>query len=298
MKKLTIIISVLFALSIRTYSQIIPNYGFETWVNYVDSGDCSTPHLVYPTPDHWKGSLGYNCLQYDYSFTKNNESYPAGTGQYSLMIKPDIANGVRGVAISNIHPDPMTNWTPKPSFAINYRPSSLCLYYKYLPYGGDTIICEVFFYKNGTVIGNPVFGTTQTISSWTPLQFPMTYLTSDVPDSATIILLTGAFIQHSESILYVDNLNFDSFITAVNEKKFNNEISFYPNPANDFICFNNLKSSGLTINIYNVVGEIVKTEIVNQNNQKVNINDLTNGVYLVAVKSNEQTEIKKLIIQR
>jgi hypothetical protein len=294
MKKLTIILIVLFAVTIKTNAQV-PNNGFETWEDYTDGVN------VYQKPDLWNGSLPYSPLTHSFSIEKNPESYPLGTGQYSMKIKPDIANGVRGVAISNDGADAMVNWIPKPSFAINQRPASLFLYYKCFPFGGDTIVCTVFFYKNGVVIGMPSFGTTDTISTWTALEVPMTYNTSDVPDSATILFVTGAFIQHTESTMYVDNLSFDGFVTSIPEKTSGNTIfNLYPNPASDIITLNidNKNNDDLTLNVYNVSGTLVKSEMLKQNQRQINIWDLCNGVYVVEITSKEWTEQQKLTIQR
>jgi len=301
MKKFVLIPTVLIAMTIRSNAQI-PNSGFETWVDYVDTGDCSTPHLVYQTPDMWKGSLGKNCLVYSYSIQKNNESYPAGTGQFSMKIQPDTADGVRGIAgTNNGGTSSMANGIP-PTFAINYRPASLYLYYKCFPFGGDTILGQVYFYKKGVVIGKGVFGTTASVPTWTPLEITITYTTSDVPDSATIFLMTGIYIQHStKSTLYVDNLSFDGFVTSVPEKTFEKTIfNFYPNPASDIVNLNidNPSNASLTLSIYNVIGNLVKSEKLKQNNRQINIGDLSNGVYMVTIKSKDFSQNKRLIIQR
>lgn len=286
--------TVLIAITIKVNAQI-PNSGFENWENYYDESN------VYEKPDYWNGSLPYSPSTHSFSIEKNLESYPAGTGEYSLKIQADIANGVRGVAISNDGNDPMENWIPQPSFAINYRPDSLFLYYKCFPYGGDTIIGSVYFYKNGDVIGNTSFGTTETVSSWTELAVPMTYNTSDIPDSATILFVTGAYIQHSESILYVDNLSFSDFVTSVPEEFSENTIfNLYPNPASDIISLNigNSNNDDLNLNIYNVIGTLVKSEMLKQNQRQLNISDLCNGIYMVEIKSKEFNGKQKLIIQK
>ena len=295
MKKFTIALTVLIALTNIANAQI-PNNGFETWENYADNYTGS----VYEKPDLWNGSLPNN-LVYSFSIEKNLDNYPTGTGQYSMKIQPDIANGVRGVAISTDGADPMTDWIPKPSFAINNRPTSLFLYYKCLPFGGDTIIGKVYFYKNGVVIGNPIFGTTQTISSWTALEVPMTYYTLDVPDSATIFFVTGAYVQHTESILYIDNLSFDTLIIgSVSEQSLKKSFfNLYPNPASDIIILdiNNSNNEIFEINIYDVIGKLMHSEILKQNQKQINIENLANGIYMVSVKSKNFIENQKLIIQ-
>lgn len=304
MKTFTIILTVLIAMTIETNAQI-PNSGFETWENYVDD----YTGYVYEKPDLWNGSLPNNSV-YSFSIEKNPESYPVGTGQYSMKIQPDIANGVRGVAISNDGADPMVNWIPKPSFAINRRPASLYFYYKCFPFGGDTIIGKVYFYKNGVVIGNPVFGTTQTISSWTAWEVPMTYNTSDVPDSATIFFVTGAYIQHSESILYVDNLSFDTLITSVSLTSNELPIKFnlaqnYPNPFNPTtnISFTIPSRSFVTIKLFDIIGReittLVSEELRSGNySRQWNATNIPSGVYFYRLQAGSYIETKKLVLLR
>jgi len=46
------------------------------------------------------------------------------------------------------------------------------------------------------------------------------------------------------------------------------------------------------------MGTLVKSEMLEQNNRQINISDLSNGVYMVSIRSKDLTENKRLIIQR
>lgn len=78
------------------------------------------------------------------------------------------------------------------------------------------------------------------------------------------------------------------------------KINIYPNPSSDIIALNIDQNNltDLTLNIYNVTGSLVKTILLKQNQQQINVNDLSSGIYLVEIKSKEWTEKQKLIIQR
>ncbi|HRW20823.1 MAG TPA: T9SS type A sorting domain-containing protein [Bacteroidales bacterium] len=300
MKNFTLILVVLIVFSIEANSQI-PNSGFEVWEDYVDNGyGCDPPINTYLKPNVWVGSLPYSCEISSFSLERNNESYPLGTGMYSLKIQADIPNGVRGVAISSDAPDPMTNWIPQPSFEMGYRPESLFLYYKCFPHEGDSIIANIYLYKDGVVIGNPYWLTTQTVPEWTPLEIPMTYYNSEIPDSATILFVTGAYIQHSESILYVDNLSFSGFVSANSEKLLDKNINIYPNPANEFFNIEIDESvyNNQTLYIFNIVGELVKIEQIQSIKHNINIEDLHAGIYIVEIDNVECSSKQKLIIKR
>jgi len=89
-----------------------------------------------------------------------------------------------------------------------------------------------------------------------------------------------------------------SGIVTINSKS--TKIEIFPNPANEIVTIkmNNLNFESAEINIFNVIGTLVKSEILRQNNQQINISDLSNGIFTVQVKSKEWTEKQKLIIQR
>ncbi len=87
---------------------------------------------------------------------------------------------------------------------------------------------------------------------------------------------------------------------GLNELMLNNQTKLYPNPASDFVTLNinNTGNDFIIINVYNVVGALIKSEQLNKSNQKINVEDLSNGVYVIEIKNKESTESKKLIIQR
>jgi predicted outer membrane repeat protein len=78
------------------------------------------------------------------------------------------------------------------------------------------------------------------------------------------------------------------------------EFIVYPNPATDIVTINinNANNDDMELNIYTVMGVLVKSEMFKQNHRQINIGDLSNGVYMVEIKSKELTEKQKLIIQR
>ena len=89
-------------------------------------------------------------------------------------------------------------------------------------------------------------------------------------------------------------------ITSVDENLFHNKITLYPNPANDFITLNIGISTNddLEINIYNILGDKVRSEMAKENYQNIYIGDLNSGIYLVSVKSKSLTVNQRLIIRR
>jgi hypothetical protein len=85
---------------------------------------------------------------------------------------------------------------------------------------------------------------------------------------------------------------------SVDEEILRNNISFYPNPAKDFVIIEskNLNSS-LKAEIYNINGALVQTNIINSKPQKISTSHLNSGIYIMPFKSNNAVTTKKLVIK-
>ena len=77
-------------------------------------------------------------------------------------------------------------------------------------------------------------------------------------------------------------------------------IKIYPNPALDqFTLSIEIKNNeDHTLKIYDVIGKLISTEKIHQNDQKINVDKLNNGVYWIEVQSSNWTEKEQLLIQR
>ncbi|HEB62423.1 MAG TPA: T9SS type A sorting domain-containing protein, partial [Bacteroidetes bacterium] len=82
------------------------------------------------------------------------------------------------------------------------------------------------------------------------------------------------------------------------EKQLN--IQIFPNPANDilYIKYNidSMNNKDIHINMFSITGSKVKSEL--QLDNKVDIKDLDEGIYLIKVNNNESTLIKKIVVIR
>jgi hypothetical protein len=73
-------------------------------------------------------------------------------------------------------------------------------------------------------------------------------------------------------------------------------LSIYPNPASNRVNINlrNNKEIAKVI-ITNVLGEVVKTTMINGENTKLSIEELINGVYYVSIETTNQVTTKSLV---
>ena len=74
------------------------------------------------------------------------------------------------------------------------------------------------------------------------------------------------------------------------------EISIYPNPATDIL---NITSSEtiLEIKIINVMGQVVKRMEVNSDNAVCDVEDLTNGVYVVRIHTEGAVVLQRKFVK-
>lgn len=290
MKKFTIILIVLIAMTINTNAQI-PNSGFENW----------TTVGIYEDPTEWATTNSYSTGSF-YATTKSTDHYPATVGHYSVRIENNTALLPNYSGLGIIETGVIGSLNPV--FPITGHPTSLTGYYKYAPQNGDTMRIKIRLALNGTEVSSGELTSIASVSNWTSFNIPLQSYT--LADSALIVISAyyapnSSYIPHGNSVLYIDNLNFDNLITSLSEQTSGNTaFSLYPNPASDIVTLNinNPNNTDLTINIYTKIGTLVKSETLKQNQLQINIGDLSNGIYVVAIQSKEWSGKQKLIVQR
>lgn len=70
---------------------------------------------------------------------------------------------------------------------------------------------------------------------------------------------------------------------------FENNVSIYPNPAQDYIMVKNNFSENQTVVIYNVAGQTIMKQEINQNENRLHIAQLANGIYFVHLPESNTT---------
>src|SRR5690606_28323872 len=74
-----------------------------------------------------------------------------------------------------------------------------------------------------------------------------------------------------------------------------NEINIYPNPALDWVYFENLDSN-TTLNILDFTGKLVYSIQPTSETLQISTSSFSKGIYLVQLLSPEQTIVKKLVL--
>jgi len=114
-------------------------------------------------------------------------------------------------------------------------------------------------------------------------------------------LMTSAVIGTSSSTGDIENIKLDPYQTAliVFDKKevildapsISKELTFYPNPAHDFIHFS--QSDDGSFSIYALDGRLVKSGTLQD---QITVSDLKSGIYTIRVQTKDNQITKKLMI--
>lgn len=156
--------------------------------------------------------------------------------------------------------------------------------------GGDFVIYKGLPENFITRLNND--GTKDTSFNTTGFNGSRVYSIFTHPDMR--ITLGGIFSYYNNSVsssclltLYGDSvLNNENFVNQ-------NEVSIWPNPTQNILNINNLKSNIKTINIYNIEGKLVYE---NKNIEtSIDVSNLSSGLYSIKVTTEEGEFTKKFI---
>ena len=104
------------------------------------------------------------------------------------------------------------------------------------------------------------------------------YIATDTRISTRYYASSGSFKGYIKNLRIANYVNYG--ITEAIEK----EISFYPNPANDFLLINGA-DNGAVIKIFDLSGKLVSSK--QNNSEPIDIRNLQAGVYIILVENNE-----------
>jgi hypothetical protein len=287
-----LVLTFFLCLMIQTAFAQIPNAGFETWTG--------------GHPDNWfAANLPYTTV------TQSSTSHLG-------------SSAVRGV----VSPAILEPYTYAPTisagvdahgFSISEKPVSLTGYFQFSPAAssGDRFGVDAVLYKGGAEGGIQVavgaVAISATTSSYTHFSATFNYLTSDIPDTCTIIITivgpgTGLeSLPHAGSSYLLDDLAF-SGSTGVQNQNLNipAEVKLqqnYPNPFNPSttISYSLSKASFVKLRVFNILGKEVTT-LVNGFQSAGNhsahflASNIASGVYFYRLEAEGYTAMRHMLL--
>jgi hypothetical protein len=288
----TILILLITVFTSSLFAQI-PNNGFENWSN---------PH-GYNTPDDWgnlnaktAGASIYTCL-------KGTPGNP-GISYLKLISRAVTGMGVQpGIAVSGILNT--TTFQPVSGFAYADRPISLKGNWQFMANGSDQGYIAVYLTKWNDVlnlrdtIGKKKYLLPGMVMSWQGFSIPITYMNSDIPDSAVILLSASGTVPVNGSYLYIDNLSFYGGTVGLNDPSLTSGLLIYPNPATDQISIDFWKETLTTLAIYNISGQrMMEIGASGSSRITVGIAKLPAGIYFIKSVDPEKKLSARFLISR
>ncbi len=103
------------------------------------------------------------------------------------------------------------------------------------------------------------------------------------------------FVQHdpTKEVIQANKVDMGNLagVTEIDDSR----ISVYPNPASNYV--NIFSKTAGTMDIYNISGLLVKSNKINNSVKRVDISDLSSGIYIIKVNMENQSFTQKLVIE-
>ncbi|WP_106791535.1 T9SS type A sorting domain-containing protein [Aquimarina sp. Aq78] len=114
--------------------------------------------------------------------------------------------------------------------------------------------------------------------------------------SGAVLASGGSFTSEDTKNFCVGNARIHNFNRDMKTDVESSDIVIHPVPAKDFIIIRMNNFNGSTYRIVNKTGQTVRNGKMSEN--RIELNNLTSGMYFVSVKSDTKTITKKLIIKQ
>lgn len=263
-----------------TFSQTVPNGGFETW-----TGSPSHP-TGWCDPESLAG-LSFGLLTKDQTVNGHLE------GSSAIKLKTDSVQTPFGILLLNgfisLGTGYFNSGALDPADALNYhgaafafRPDSIKFSYKYAPVANDQAEAAIYFINAGNDVGGGSFYLSNTSGNWVTETHAIPYVSAAVPDTAFLFFNASTDAAPAKnSTLWIDAVSFIYNQTGFeNEISSTVEISVGPNPTSAVLnLFSEKNILGNTIQIFDVQGKLISTSVLTKN--QIDISTLQNGNYIL-----------------
>ncbi len=130
----------------------------------------------------------------------------------------------------------------------------------------------------------------ETENNFTTTTFNFTASTSKV-----VIYVRAPLAVDSANEVFYDNIELRAVTAASVENVFASKLRVYPNPANQFVNISSEREIN-KVNVYSLTGKRVITTST-LNNNRLDVSNLSSGIYMMKLTSGNLTASKKLIIK-
>ena len=273
-------ISIALLLNLKSVAQI-PNFGFEDW----------TSIATYEEPNSWKTS---NALAAQAGISNVFKTTDKHGGTYAIKVTSTLSGIgyiVPGAACTgDIVLQGIFGVKFVGGFPYTNRADLFNGFMKCTPTGPDSAVLVAFLFKR-TLAGRDTIAYSikryGAVASYTAFSQDFTYMSTQSPDSAMVILLSSKNLAAAQdgSELFVDDISFSGTVAGVTNLVNNSvSIAVYPNPSSETINFSisNI-SNAKTLSIYDILGKKVKAVEITSAQIAVSTEGLNNSLYFYQV---------------
>jgi hypothetical protein len=280
---------------------LVPNGGFETWIN----------HGSYDNPQYWDTpnqaiaiALPFGTKVVTKSTDPNSGSFSARLESKQLSLPSIVVPGVVTLGTLTIDIFAQT-YGISGGVPITDKPTHLKGFYKYQPKGGDSCAIGIGLTKwNSGVrdsVGIGAFSTHDTVNVWTPFYAWIDYVHTEQPDTFNILAISSAdSTPTAGTVLYVDDISLD-YTLGVNPEDPAAGINIYQDREEHqiLVYFDFGKAENTEIRLFNMTGQSVwqtPDETVLKGRRILNYTGFTTGVYLMEILHGGKKYCRKFFI--
>jgi hypothetical protein len=198
---------------------------------------------------------------------------------------------------------------PVSGFAYNQRPQNFTGKWQYMIYGIKPGYMDVTLTRwdpsSGTrvVVASLHKVLTGMVMSWGTFSVPLVYQDGQYPDTCTIFLSASGTSAANNDYLYLDNLQFQGTVTALEPGPSSSELKVFPNPADDSftIRFGALETGLVTIRLFDLNGRIMLEQkvavISGENRIRQDVRSVPAGLYLLVIGNSSASTFTRIVIR-
>ncbi|MCX6269955.1 MAG: PCMD domain-containing protein [Bacteroidetes bacterium] len=299
---LPLVVLILLATGSSVFAQLQPpNSGFENWItssNYVN-------------PEFWDTPNTETAAIPIVGFSTVTKAGNAHTGQWcarletksllGLSIPGLVTLGIFTINLSTLEYT-LTGGTP-----FSGRPTSMKVYFKFTPAGGDTCLIGAIFKKHNDSTGNAdTIGMAGALifvaqSQWTLLECPVDFFTADNPDTLIIAALSSASINGTAgTTLFVDD--FEMVYSGVGIPAQTEDsplgLNYSQSSAAAQLTFNLSSEETVSAMVMDMTGRVILHIDYGRMKNGVKtllLNNLSHGIYMLQVTAGDKMLSRKIL---
>lgn len=178
--------------------------------------------------------------------------------------------------------------------AIDCKPTAFEGFYQYAPSGVDTanIVVYLTSASGDTVVDASLAIPNATTGGYQPFSIPLTYIGTDDPVQAQILITSSGIGGQDGSTMYVDDVVFtggDCVTGLFDVFSQPTAIDIVPNPANAMVRFDLPIQNNMPAAVMDLSGRTVLQLSATPGMNQVDISSLANGVYILRVADQGKT---------